>query len=124
MASYVVYLYDGSEDTGTSSLAVLKLSDPFIGSNTWKIESTNYWIGTGSGIYKVGGVRPIGATIVCYLGDKDSRDKFKLQLQLQSYPGELTGTAKGKGFYMPNTPAAEARWLRWYVGDMIVKDPR
>lgn len=123
MADYLVYLYEGADDSNSAGSAVLRLKDPWVGANTWSISSPNAWIGTGSGIYKVGGIKPIGATIICYLGSNESRDSFKLQLQLQSYPGDLNGSGSGRGFYMPNSPAAEAKWLRWYRGYEIRKEP-
>lgn len=83
---YTFAIEDTKEPIGTPRFVLVDLTHPFLGANTWVINTPNTWIGTGNGEYQITGNQ-------VELRDGSWSDgRTRLVLFGINYPGDLKGS--------------------------------
>jgi len=120
MATYLMTIKSLETGTWKPPIIFVGMKSPWIGADTWDINTTNNWIGKGKGEYKVTGFNYDSLTF--YSGEIGDRNSFVwFEFYGIKYPEDLKNNQikTGKGKY--NSPFAKGSWfdLEWSTRNII-----
>jgi hypothetical protein len=111
MAYYLMTIKSLEKGNWKPPVIFIGMNDPFIGANTWSIDSANNWIGIGKGEYKVTGFNHDSLSFYQgMIGDSNSFVRF--EFHGINYPSDLKADKfiSGKGTYSSSYNQGTLEW--------------